>query len=131
MVADCGTVEVVETMHKSGRDPMVDIPANVRRIAACVNACDGVPTEWLENYANQEMAEFFGQGRPLDEALRHWMQEWSTACRQRDELVAILKVCMRAIQFVPRHKGEEWDQQLRSAWVSARDALVAIKGSAA
>lgn len=128
MVADCGTTETGKTMRESGRDPCVEVPANARRIAACVNACDGVPTGWLENCSNQELAQFFGTGLPLDETLRSWMQDWFNACRQRDEVLVILAAFMRASESVPKHKGEEWDRQLRSTWVLARDALLAIKG---
>ncbi len=52
--------------------------ANARRIVACVNACAGVPTEWLEN----EKSPVF-LGAPIGDRFRELEQ-------QRDELVEAL-----------------------------------------
>jgi hypothetical protein len=51
--------------------------ANTRRLVACWNALDGVPTEWLENYVS-------GNAENV-------LQENAALVKERDELVASLR----------------------------------------
>ena len=50
-----------------------------RRVKACLNACEGIPTADLEN----------AQSRPNEQ-----LTGYGTACAQRDELLAALEACI-------------------------------------
>ena len=58
--------------------------ANARRLVACWNACDGIPTEVLEHYYGDKG----GLDAALDEAS---LRDHTTAAQQRDELLAALR----------------------------------------
>ena len=73
--------------------------ANLQRLAACWNACEGVPMDWLASWANPEIREMFGSFDPLHIVLRKWMekamehsQRAAAAVAQRDELLAARQV---------------------------------------
>lgn len=58
-----------------------------RRIAACVNACDGIPTETLEKY--------YGNQGGIDAALEEAsLRAHLGALRQRDELAEAIRVTL-------------------------------------
>lgn len=71
---------------------------NARRIVACVNACAGSSTEWLEFIVSEDCVDMLGEPRPFEtrhaevlrEALRI-MAERDAAEKQRDELLAVLE----------------------------------------
>ena len=57
---------------------------NARRLVACWNACEGIPTEDLEHY--------YGDRGGLDAALdQASLRDHTTAVQQRDELLAALR----------------------------------------
>lgn len=76
-----------------------DAQANARRIVACVNACEGIPTEVLES----------GSHRII--------QRYAAAERQRDELLAELKSAIEHIDF--KHE----------AYASAYELITKIEAS--
>lgn len=43
----------------------IDAQANARRIVACVNACAGTPTEWLELQHDPQLIEMAGEPDPM------------------------------------------------------------------
>lgn len=67
-----------------------DMEANVRRIVACVNACEGLATEYLETVG---LPEFAGKTLCADLA----QQELQRVTAQSDQLLAALEklACMR------------------------------------
>lgn len=70
---------------------------NARRIVACVNACEGIPTEVLES----------GPHRII--------QRYAAAERQRDELLAALKDLHKAYRMaVGLHSGQDDAYTVRS-----------------
>ena len=62
--------------------------ANARRIAACVNACEGIGTERLEDLGRPLMQHLIG----CDERAARQVKEAADLTAQRDELLAALKV---------------------------------------
>lgn len=78
-------------------DDCDEIYANARRIVACVNACEGIPTEVLES----------GPHRII--------QRYAAAERQRDELLAALKDLHKAYRMaVGLHSGQDDAYTVRS-----------------
>lgn len=65
--------------------------ANVRRIVACVNACEGIPTDYLESPDDNAM-QIAKRGYAEIVALR----------QQRDELLAALKDIVTSVNHDPR-----------------------------
>lgn len=61
--------------------------ANASRIAACVNACEGITTERLEDLGRPLMKHLIG----CDERAARQVKEAAELCAQRDELLAVLK----------------------------------------
>jgi hypothetical protein len=127
--------------------------ANARRIVACVNACEGVSTEWLETWANPP--DMFGKPPPLDAAMLMWMEKYTEASQraadaaeQRDKLLAALKdeafdawfEQYRRESWVrsgcDRYRGPEpsanWSQgmrwELKRGWDAARAAIAKATG---
>src|SRR5687768_5968368 len=52
---------------------------NARRLVACWNALDGVPTEWLENYVAGGVENLLQENAALKaevERLRKWAETW-------------------------------------------------------
>lgn len=81
--------------------------ANARRIVACVNACAGIDTEYLESPDNlatyaRRMAiqrdEYKAQAAALAESNENWMDGFNDMKQQRDELLAALN---EARLFIP------------------------------
>lgn len=61
--------------------------ANARRIVACVNACEGIATERLEDLGRPLMQHLIG----CDERAARQVKEAAALTAQRDELLAALK----------------------------------------
>jgi hypothetical protein len=81
---------------------------DARRIVACVNACEGIGTEFLEKYSVKEA----GGLRRVD------------LIEQRDQLLAALEQLCDSIQYIPLGAGPL--QNLSAA----RAAIAAVKGGA-
>ena len=67
--------------------------ANARRIAACVNACEGIGTERLEDLGRPLMQHLIG----CDERAARQVKEAAALTAQRDELLAALKVAEESV----------------------------------
>ena len=70
---------------------------NARRIVACVNACAGSSTEWLEFSVSEDCAELSGPFEPLETRITSilktgiaCMVERNQMRKQRDDLLAAL-----------------------------------------
>ena len=73
-------------------------PKAALRLAACWNACEGVPMDWLDSWANPEIREMFGSFDPLHIVLRKWIekamehsQRAAAAVDQRDHFAQLAK----------------------------------------
>lgn len=113
LLSDCDVPPRIYCNHEGrGDEPMIAIlddgtsaslgvseaEANARRIVACVNACAGVPTEWLEAQHDPDADELFGPVPPLHlrlqgamQAERNALDEVERLRSQRNELVAELE----------------------------------------
>ena len=67
--------------------------ANARRIAACVNACEGITTERLEDLGRPLMKHLIG----CDERAARQVKEAAALTAQRDELLSALKVAEESV----------------------------------
>lgn len=75
-----------------------DAIANARRIVACVNACAGVPLEWLESGLDgcvqgvrEERDQYQSDNVTLRTAIQTQAEEAAKLMAQRDELLAAAK----------------------------------------
>lgn len=79
------------TTDTAGKNPplatLIQNAEDARRLAACWNACDGIPTEVLERYYGDQG----GIDAALDEASA---RDHVQAARQRDRLRAALAACV-------------------------------------
>lgn len=96
-------------------------PEDMRRIAACVNACSGIATEDLERYYNA--------GGGIDEAMEEaGLRSHMAVIAERDELLAALRAIHSAagkIQWEdPAHDG------MYLAFHAAGDAIAKAGGAA-
>lgn len=73
--------------------------ANARRIVACVNACDGIPTEALECQSKRKISE-------------SWV-------KQRDKLVS---ACQRAEAFIAGFEDDETQEGIAELLAEIRSA---------
>lgn len=94
--------------RKPSREIDEETEANARRIVACVNACEGVDTEWLEQCGGVESARMF--------SLPHWVKHTDELRAQRDELLAALEWTARALD------------KKHPAAIKARAAINKVKG---
>ena len=67
--------------------------ANASRIAACVNACEGITTERLEDLGRPLMKHLIG----CDERAARQVKEAAALTAQRDELLSALKVAEESV----------------------------------
>ena len=72
--------------------------ADARRIVACVNACAGVPLEWLESGLDgcvqgvrEERDQYQSDNATIRAALKTQAEEAAKLMAQRDELIAAAK----------------------------------------
>jgi hypothetical protein len=91
--------------------------ANAERLKACWNACEGIPTEALEQSANVEQSradKFFAAGRAIQE---------------RDELLAALRAWKSAADYGRTYAHlKDAQEDVAEAWQQAetlRDAALA------
>lgn len=64
---------------------------NARRIVACVNACEGSSTEWLEFQTSEDMAEQFGLPEPFETRDINILKKGLEYMKQRDALLDVLQ----------------------------------------
>lgn len=86
--ADGVPVCVIDSMQEASRGEEVEM---ARRIVACVNACEGVPTDVLENTVQRGGALMYQQERR------------KAAEAQRDELLAALEKAFPELDKIDRH----------------------------
>lgn len=110
--------------------PVEERKAAARRIVACVNACDGVPTDVLENSTSAYGALTYQQ------TLRKWAEA------QRDELLAALEMALSFLEGYAVEVDEEFgtgrnlaelehDGDLPTRVIAVREAIARAKGGAA
>ncbi len=64
---------------------------NAKRIVACVNACKGSSTEWLEFQTSADRVEQFGPPEPFETRYTKELQKGLEYMEQRDSLLAALR----------------------------------------
>lgn len=69
--------------------------ANARHIVACVNACEGITTERLEDLGRPLMQHLIG----CDERAARQVKEAAALTAQRDDLLSALKLVTDRIEF--------------------------------
>ena len=112
-------VNVFSAFVQDGETDEDELKANARRIVACVNACEGISTENLED------------NLPVKDLAR----QYSEAIRQRDELLAALEkaaAVFRAYSELHDSKGatEKAISNMQHA-MSCEEAIASVKGGAA
>jgi hypothetical protein len=84
----------------------VEQEANARRIVACVNACEGIPTEALECQAKKEItAKLIEQNRELRDSLielSNWMRDHTGP---RDGTMEMLIKAMEVVGNASQEQG--------------------------
>lgn len=85
-------------------------PEDARRIVACVNACAGLPTDYLEQ------TSMLG----LSNSYHAETRDWELLERQRDELLAALKSALSASEG-DWNNGAAWDKKARAAIANVKD----------
>ena len=101
---------------ENGETVAYDLEAeHARRIVACVNACAGMPTEYLEKVG---LPEFAGKTLCADMA----QQELDRVTAQRDQLLAALEAIMAL------HDSAKRENEVAVAIEQARQAIAAVKG---
>lgn len=111
--------------------------ANARRIVACVNACSGSSTDWLDFIVSEEYSDEFGGPVPFEtrhgEILRMslgFMVERDQLKKQRDELLEALEsMIIGACAVGVPHQGER--KVLQDAVDHARAAIAKATGKEA
>jgi len=111
--------------------------ANARRIVACVNACSGSSTDWLDFIVSEEYSDEFGGPVPFEtrhgEILRMslgFMVERDQRKKQRDELLEALEIMIiGACAVGVPHQGER--KVLQDAVDHARAAIAKATGKEA
>lgn len=111
--------------------------ANTARILACVNACEGVPTEVLENTVGPLGAFKFVQDQR--DIYRGQVEELREECRkitpleaQRDELLAALEdIIAYNVQYAIDRYGDASNAETMACVKRAREAIARAKGGAA
>lgn len=78
---------------------------NMRRLAACWNACDGSSTEWLEFQGSADRVDQCGQPEPFETRYTEALKNGVKAMEQRDALLAALKRLTSAMSK-PAHDAE-------------------------
>lgn len=99
--------------------------ANARRLVACWNACEGIPTADLEQYAALD-----GVDHETVASLRFI----GGLVRQRDELLAALASCRRELGYCAQQlqtSGWKVGSTINDAITSADAAIAKVKGGAA
>lgn len=117
LVMCSGPYEVahIARRYKNGIRNVATEEANAIRIVACINACAGVETDWLE-----KCAPIHGQGALF--SLAHWLNHSEEFRQQRDAAWAEQKEIRGAINANPEESTA--DEVRRVA--HQRDVLLAI-----
>lgn len=116
--ADGVPVCIIDSMQEASRSDETDM---ARRIVACVNACDGIPTEALQGVNLQEKLT------AVDGIFKRALLLADGYCSQRDELLASTEF------FVNAHLAHCSDEQTcftcgSEQFKAARAAIARVKG---
>ena len=65
---------------------------NVRRLAACWNACEGTSTKWLEFDRSEDRIDQFGEPEPFETRYTKELQQGVMFMEQRDQLLEACKL---------------------------------------
>ena len=76
-------------------------PTNARRIVACVNACEGISTERLEDLGRPMMQHLIG----CDERAARQVKEAADLTARRDELLDALKAARQSLEVANDEPG--------------------------
>lgn len=120
----CAPVARAKTPHGGGGEWRAEARANIRRLVACWNACDGISTQNLEdNLSVKELAD-----------------RYNAALAQRDELLASLKAALpvlrRAAYLMLDEKyagtpsqADPFHQEVKRRYKNVRDAIAKAEAS--
>jgi hypothetical protein len=97
---------------------------NARRIVACWNACEGIPTEALQGVNLQE------KFTAVDDILKRALLLADDYCSQRDELLAAISALVADYDAFRERQGLTGSPQ-NTMMLKARDAIARVKGGAA
>ncbi len=86
----------IDAKGPDGWDGDVTIAMNIgnetaRRIVACVNACAGSSTEWLEFSVSEDCADLSGPFRPLETRITEILKVGLEYMAERDKLLSAMK----------------------------------------
>lgn len=101
-------------IQHNGEQTMPQERENMRRMAACWNACEGSSTEWLEFQCNPDAVEQFGAREPFETRYTNELRAAVKIKEQRDELLASLK------ELLPM-----WQSGIDEPWIRRAKAAIA------
>lgn len=127
-VSEQNTQKIVALFGFCGADDEQESIANVRRVAACWNACEGSSTEWLDFQSSAEAEDQFGKQEPFESRCSNALRRGVVFMEQRDELLAALKMMNRAYVNL-LHSGRDLIVMLGGACCDAVDAMEAADPS--
>lgn len=97
----CSPVAEISTPYRKGVGIVrgeAEATANLRRMVACWNACDGSSTEWLEFQNNPDAIEQFGRREPFETRYQKELRKGLLAIEQRDKLLGALRAVLDEVQ---------------------------------
>ena len=113
----CTSIAEIRTPYRHGIGifkGQCESDANIRRLAAAWNACDGSSTEWLEFQTNPDAIDQFGRREPFETRYRTALQNGVKAVEQRDELLKALKGLLAVVNIAEAGNDGKPHQYLQS-----------------
>lgn len=124
--------------YENGRTPVLLTAEQYRRARACVNACAGSSTEWLEFSVSEDCADLSGPFEPLETRITSilktgiaYMVERDKMRKQRDELLAALEKYLTVMAQCGGGDKQLFMAAIREADDKARAVIASVKGGAA
>ena len=99
--------------------------ANMRRLVACWNACDGSSTGWLEFQTSADRVDQFGPPEPFETRYTKELQKGVAFMEQRNALLELLDQVVKAFDEYDNGDEIELTAALRNR---ARKAIAKVTG---
>ena len=93
--------------------------ANVRRLVACWNACQGSSTDWLEFQNDKDKVDQFGLPEPFQTRFINELQRGVKAMEQRENLLSALRLLLNSDKNI----AEATDADLESALENSQEIV--------
>ncbi len=93
--------------------------ANMRRLVACWNACQGSSTDWLEFQNDKERVDLFGLPEPFQTRFINELKRGVKAMEQRENLLSALRLLLNSDKNI----AEATDADLESALENSEEIV--------